>query len=148
MSGDNLNYALTIKPLMCSMDESLTDDTCFDTLSSSDTVTINNKRREKFRMEVPVSLTLENITIDSLDSVLHTQASGTDLPACLSEYRQCCELDSDGVVQNSSEEALDTDTFSCSDSFDTLFTTMETDCFANWPRSLFKMRLTDDNDDI
>ena len=25
---------------------------------------------------------------------------------------------------------------------------METDCFANWPRSLFKMRLTDTNNDI
>lgn len=25
---------------------------------------------------------------------------------------------------------------------------METDCFANWPRSLFKMRLTDTNGDI
>ena len=25
---------------------------------------------------------------------------------------------------------------------------METDCFANWPRSLFKMRLTDENADI
>ena len=25
---------------------------------------------------------------------------------------------------------------------------METDCFANWPRSLFKMRLTDDSSGI
>lgn len=25
---------------------------------------------------------------------------------------------------------------------------METDCFANWPRSMFKMRVTDDNDGI
>jgi len=79
------------------VDKSFGDDKsyCFKaTLNRSDTVTIINKRREKFRIEVPVSLTLENIVIDSLDSVLHTQDADTDLPACLSEYRTCCELNS------------------------------------------------------
>ena len=33
----------------------------------------------------------------------------------------------------------DYDTFSCSDSFQVLLNSMEMDCFANWPRSLFKL---------
>ena len=63
LSGDNLNYSLSIMPLECflDVDKIFGDDTsrCFkSTLTKTDTVTIINKRREKFRIDVPVLLTL------------------------------------------------------------------------------------------
>ena len=125
----------------------LADDLCFAQIgTAASTVTLHNKRREKFRLDVPASLTLAGVVIDGLDSVLHTQSLGTPLPACLSERRACCRLNpSTGVVTN--EDAADDATFSCAASFAGLFDTMEADCFANWPRSLFKMRMTDDDQD-
>ena len=68
-----MNYKLTIKPQ--TVDE---------------TVTIYNKRREKFRVEVPHALILEDIVIDSLDSILYSHSHDTADPECLSEERQCC----------------------------------------------------------
>lgn len=73
LSGGNLNYAVTIKPLVCSKvtSELLLQSMCFDSIAeSSNTVTIYNKRREKLRFDVPVSLTLTNIVIDGIDSIL------------------------------------------------------------------------------
>ena len=64
---DNLNYKLTIKP------KNETD------------VTIYNKRREKFRVEVPKAFTMDNITIDSLDSILYSHDTAETDPECLSE---------------------------------------------------------------
>ena len=145
-AGNNLNYALTIKPLECSQVPAAPSNTCFQSMTASTSfVTIHNKRREKLKFDVPISLTLSNIVIDSIDSILHTQNLGTPLPACLSERRSCCLLDpGTDTISNASTS----DTFKCADSFTQLFTTMETDCFANWPRSLFKMRLTDADDGI
>ena len=123
--ADNLNYRLTIKPE-----------------TDGDTVTIYNKRREKFRVEVPYSLSMERIVIDGLDSILYSRNSGEAEPACLSEERPCCAMSSDGLTVENSSDVRDSDAFTCSASFAILMASMETDCFANWPRSMFKMRST------
>ena len=114
-AGENLNYAMIIKPLECKQVSGAPSNTCFQSMSDSTSfVTIYNKRREKLKFDVAVSFTLSSIVIDSMDSILHTQPLGTPLPACLSERRQCCVLGSDGkTISNLSL----TDTFSCTDSF-------------------------------
>ena len=96
------------------------------------------------RIDVPKSLTLQGVIIDGIDSILHTQKLGTPLPDCLSERRQCCSLNADtGAISNKDPS----DNFSCKESFDLLFTTLETECFANSPHTLFKMRMTDEAND-
>ena len=106
-AGDNLNYEVTIKPVAT-------------VSSASDAITIYNKKRERFRLDVPVKLTLEGVVIDSIDSILHSQTTGTALPDCLSERRICCKLTiATDTVEN--YDSADTGTFSCGDSFDTLF---------------------------
>ena len=73
--------------------------------------------------------------------------SGTALPDCLSQPKQCCELDAaNNSVRNFAFS--DDGTYSCSESFSLLYSTMETDCFANWPRSLFKMRLEEEQNSL
>lgn len=137
--NDNLNYEVLIKPLRCSV---AAGDVCHDT----ETVTIYNKRREKFRLDVPVKLTLSGVILDSIDSILHYQLQGTALPDCLSERSTCCTVDAANSILVNSDS--DETSFSCTESFQYFFETMESDCFANWPRSLFKMRLTNSNDGI
>lgn len=132
---------MTIKPLVCA-DFSLSPASdCFEAEESSSArvIKVYNKKRERLRFDVPAKLTLQGIVIDSIDSVLHSLA---DVPACLSLREKCCEF-------NSSTNTVDTvgaglDGSLCQSAFDTLFSTMEVDCFANWPRSMFKMRLTDE----
>ena len=112
--GDNLNYELKIKPLLCEIEpDILTVSQCYTSLSESDQVTIYNKKKERFRMDVPVTLTLENVAIDSLDSILHTQAPSTSVPTCLSSREQCCSMttNSDGVTVTL--ESADADSYSC-----------------------------------
>ena len=84
----NLNYALTIKPLACSVNPSASANTCYESLDdSSSRVTLYNKRREKLKFDVAISLTMQSIIIDGIDSILHTQKLQTGLPSCLSERR-------------------------------------------------------------
>ena len=149
---DNLNYNITILPwhsndfLALSLDDldgnGLLDDYEEYDSTVGNTVTIYNKRREKFKIDVPYGFTMERITIDSLDSILYSHDQDESDPDCLSEERQCCTISDDDVVENVS----DSDTFSCSDSFTILMDSMETDCFANWPRSMFKLRTVTDDD--
>ena len=84
-------------------------DICLETVST-DKVKIHNKKRERFQLEVAQELTLNQVSINSLDSVLY---SGNDL-SCLNERRQCCELQDDGITVVNADS---TDSFSCSDSF-------------------------------
>ena len=109
LSGDNLNYELTVKPLMCSENTTLDSDTeCFDTQTSSTTVTVLNKRRERLRFDVPVKLTLSGVIIDGTDSILH---SLSDKPSCLGERETCCSLnESTGEMEN---EDADLDASAC-----------------------------------
>lgn len=76
------------------------------------------------------------MTIDSADSILHTQVLGTAKPKCLSEYRQCCLYRAELLKI---DNYLDSDygLFDCFSSFKLLANSMEFDCFANWPMSLF-----------
>ena len=104
-----MNYELTVKPLMCSENTTLDPDTeCFDTETSSTTVTVFNKRREKLRFDVPVKLTLSGVIIDSTDSILH---SLSDKPSCLGDRVTCCSLnESTGEMEN---EDADLDASAC-----------------------------------
>ena len=76
-----------IKPLRCELAlELMNVDMCLPATSLSN-VTVYNKKREKFRIGVGLSVTLEHIVIDSIDSILQTQVLGTPKVACLNEYR-------------------------------------------------------------
>ena len=77
---DNLNFKLTIKPEL-----------------DGDVVTIYNKRREKFKIDVPAEFEAERIIIDSIDSILYSHSEDEDNPTCLNEERQCCEISDDGA---------------------------------------------------
>jgi hypothetical protein len=68
---------------------------CTDTF-----VTIYNKQREQFSIDVPVSLKLENVKIDSLDSLLYQNGTTN---SCLSKREKCCKISSSG----NSIESLD-----------------------------------------
>jgi len=116
--------------------------------------TLVNKRREKFRLDVANKLTLTNIKIDSLDSVLMSKDGlivGSDANTCLKERKNCCGAFSDqtdaitGKVSTSLANAEPTDTtFSCNDAFTALKNSFEFDCYANWPdRAMFEMRVND-----
>lgn len=62
---------LTIQPLYCD-DTTYTDtSTCYE--SSTSKVTIYNKRRDKFTLSVGAGLTLKNLIIDSLDSIVESK---------------------------------------------------------------------------
>ena len=79
-----LNVDLTIQPLTCDKVTSaytttygtnicVTDSTYLteaNALSGTALVTLINKRREKFRLDIANKLVIKNVTIDSLDSVL------------------------------------------------------------------------------
>lgn len=54
---------------------------------TEDQITIYNKQRDRFSIEVPRGISLFNIHIDSLDSVLFELPV---LPKCLKEMRNCC----------------------------------------------------------
>lgn len=88
----SLNLDLTIKPLAC--DHILYDGSVLDLDHCTGTngvvgkkvvpVTVYNKIRERFQMEVLQRLRVENVIFDSVDSIL---PFGTP---CLSEHRRCC----------------------------------------------------------
>lgn len=126
---DNLNYALTIQPLPCSYvsDYDLTD-YCTD-----EVVTIYNKNRELFSIDVPVSLTISDIKIDSLDSVLFSVDPDvwSDV-SCLREREQCCEI-TEGIVTSVDGSSV------CEDALAEYLLSSEAECNTNVARALFKM---------
>jgi hypothetical protein len=63
---ESQNLELSILPLYCS---STVDTLCFNK-TLGEKPTIYNKRRDKFSINVGKGLTLTDITIDSLDSIL------------------------------------------------------------------------------
>eukprot|EP00347_Sterkiella_histriomuscorum_P009701 403340212 len=81
------NIKMTIMPFSCSIDSS--DSLCVDT-DAGEKVTIYNKLRERFQLFVGAGLTLQNIIIDSLDSIV--DSSGDSIPDCLKELGRCCEI--------------------------------------------------------
>ena len=84
---NNLNYALTISPIPCSKNLANVQSICTD-----EQITIYNKQRELFEIEVPANLTLDRVIIDSLDSILFDTNE-----ACLEKRENCCSI-SDNVV--------------------------------------------------
>lgn len=98
----NLNYEVYINPVGCTPSA-----TC-----NSSPVTIYNKRREAFILDVAVKLHMRNIIIDSIDSILPSSTS------CLGQRRVCCSISN---TTNSVVNTLSTDTsFSCSSAFSNL----------------------------
>eukprot|EP00347_Sterkiella_histriomuscorum_P010453 403376225 len=81
---DSQNLKLIIKPDPSTVDE-------------GEKITILNKRRDKFQLRVGRGLTLENIIIDSLDSILPIDKDGS---GCLQRKEKCCEMGSDGVISS------------------------------------------------
>jgi hypothetical protein len=63
-----LNYVVNISPLNCTYIPSGASDTA--SVCTSGSVTILNKRREIFVLDVAVMLNMTNINIDSADSIL------------------------------------------------------------------------------
>jgi hypothetical protein len=69
-SRDSQNMKLTISPLFSS-DCSSQPAGCTDqAIADIETITIKNKKRDKFQIKVGGGLTLKNIIIDSLDSLV------------------------------------------------------------------------------
>lgn len=109
---------ITIQNLPCSYSSSVSD------VCTSSSVTIWNKRRENLIIDVPVSLTLQNIIIDSIDSILSPSEP------CLSTRKKCCKVEDDGTIANA-DKADPTAAFSCSSEFSSLY--LSEDCQVNMP---------------
>eukprot|EP00347_Sterkiella_histriomuscorum_P021660 403333207 len=90
---DSQNLKLIIKPDPSTVDE-------------GEKITIFNKRRDKFQLRVGRGLTIENIIIDSLDSILPIDKDGN---GCLKRKEKCCEMGSDGVISNMHNVGLQMD---------------------------------------
>jgi hypothetical protein len=84
-SDENQNFKLILKPLRCDVFQP-TSGQCLQP-NSEDNVKIFNKQRERLRIGVGAALTLDHVTIDSLDSILQTRTLGTPKPSCLNEHR-------------------------------------------------------------
>ena len=163
-----LNNELTIQPLTCDKVTSAYITTygssiCVNTqadlteakaLDGTALVTLINKRREKFRIDIANRLTLTNVKIDSLDSVLMSKDGLTDTSTaatCLTERKRCCGVftgSKDATTSKVTTSLSNTDTtvtsYSCQDAFTALQNSFEFDCYANWPdRSMFEMRVND-----
>ena len=161
-----LNVDLTIQPLTCDKVTSaytttygtsicVTDSTYLteaNALSGTALVTLINKRREKFRLDIANKLVIKNVTIDSLDSVLMSKdglTDDTEANTCLKTRERCCGTFSEstdattGVVTTTlSNYDTSVTTYSCNDAFTDLKASFEFDCYANWPdRAMFEMRV-------
>ncbi|CDW88401.1 UNKNOWN [Stylonychia lemnae] len=78
------NMVLTIQPLFCSISSHAS---C---VTDGDQITIYNKIRERFQLIVSGGLTMKNIIINSLDSIVDYSTSDS----CLSGLYSCCLYDS------------------------------------------------------
>eukprot|EP00347_Sterkiella_histriomuscorum_P011673 403371551 len=86
------------------------------TVEEGQKITIFNKRRDKFQLRVGRGLTLENIIIDSLDSVLPIDQDGN---GCLKRKENCCEMGSDGFISSNFNDSQ------CLDSSGNLYLQMQ-----------------------
>jgi hypothetical protein len=121
---------LTIQPLPCDFTEELNADyVCTD-----EVVTIYNKNRELFEINVPSELHINNIKIDSLDSILYSLSVLSD--SCIDERSQCCQMSDEGVIST-----IDGSSSDCEDAIAEYLESLEAKCLVNQPRSLFKMQL-------
>jgi hypothetical protein len=86
-------------------------------------------------MQVGAGLRLENIVIDSIDSVLYSgQALGLNT-ACLAERTPCCFVDELGAVGSYDGSTK------CEDSLVEYQLSGEAQCLFNYPRAMFSMQL-------
>ena len=92
---------ITMQPFYCDSDYTGADTTgCLSDITEK--VTIFNKHREFFQLEVGAGLALKNLIIDSLDSIVDSTET---IPSCLSSLMPCCKIDTDSqsiVAFNSS----------------------------------------------
>ena len=91
-----MNIELTILPLDChhvnaETREAVSQDIC---TQSEERVTIFNKIRERFVIEVYASLRMIRVNIDAMDSIL---PGGS---ACLDEKRRCCEIEEPSIFEH------------------------------------------------
>jgi len=69
-------------------------------VGDSEQVTIMNKKRDQFGLLVGAGLTLKNIVIDSIDSIIHRKTpllviriiANEDSKKCLRTRSQCCSV--------------------------------------------------------
>jgi hypothetical protein len=61
---------VTISPLFSSDCSTLAAGCADQAITDTDTITIKNKKRDKFQIKVGGGLTLQNVVIDSLDSLV------------------------------------------------------------------------------
>lgn len=61
---------ITISPLFSSECSSLPAECADQAIADTETITIKNKKRDKFQIKVGGGLILKNIVIDSLDSLV------------------------------------------------------------------------------
>jgi hypothetical protein len=134
--NDNLNYHLTIQPLPCTYE---TEDFDVADVCTDDVVTIYNKHREQFTVPVPLSLTMTNIKIDSLDSILFSLDSDVYDTSCLSERYTCCQIEND-VLSSVYGGSI------CELALAAYLTSQESQCLVNQPRAMFAMQLNDQDD--
>jgi hypothetical protein len=102
-------------------------------------VTIYNKNREQFTIPVPLSLTITNIKIDSLDSLLFSLDTDDNDTSCLSEREICC-LIQDDVLSSVDGSGI------CEAALAAYLTSQESQCLLNQPRAMFAMQLNDQGD--
>ena len=97
-------------------------------------MTIYNKNRELFEINVPSELHITNIKIDSLDSILYSLSVLSD--SCIDERSQCCQMSDEGVISTIYGSSSD-----CEDAIAEYLESLEAKCLVNQPRALFKMQL-------
>lgn len=132
-----LNVDVHIKPLSCSHKPASAASVDASLCAAEDeTVTIYNKIRERFRMEVFAKLKLERVVIDSLDSVLPFGSP------CLSEYRPCCKAVGDSFQDPGIGEYDASRPAGCAMHFKKL--NLSDDCQVGEPRTMFKFVANND----
>jgi len=122
-----LNYALTISPIPCSKNLANVESVC-----TNEQVTVYNKQRELFEIEVPANLTLHKVIIDSLDSILYDTKD-----SCLEKRVNCCQI-SNNVVTTVPDATV---AGACEKAILTFQKSFESNCIVNKPRTMFKMVL-------
>ena len=132
-----LNQNLVISPLYCDYELPGGRNASMHCVEDrTQRVRIFNKMRERFELKILASLRLENIVIDSLDSILPRGHP------CLSEYRQCCGV-TYSAVSHGVSNLDDSDTsLNCSQAFESLGLTDQ--CQFGEQRTLFKMISTNE----
>ncbi|CDW71358.1 UNKNOWN [Stylonychia lemnae] len=104
--GSILNPFYDIRDALIKMYEDCADvqEKCYSyCLTTGDKVIIKNKIRDRLNIKVGQGLTITNVIIDSLDSIVDT----SETASCLSDILDCCQIDSltnlikDKIIGNS-----------------------------------------------